>query len=305
MAKYSKTRINLEYLAARVIFGTLGHLPPSAAMAVGRAVGRLTYTFASDLRRTAHRNLLLAFPEKSEAQRKQLVLGCFRNLGRTLGFFSQFLTRSSEKLREGFNVTGIENIVAAKALGKGAIFYTGHLGMWELTSQGVCLVGHPFSFLVRRIDNPKVEELVDRARIRFGNKTLDKNSAARSMVKLLRSNDAFGLLPDLNTLGAEGIFVDFFGVPASTTFMVAKLALRTQAPIVPIFAPWNEKTKRFDVQIDPMVTIPITGDEEADVQALTSRITKIIEDRIRQYPDQWLWIHKRWKTRPPGEPNIY
>ena len=305
MAKYGKTRINLEYLAARVIFGTLGRLPPSAAMAVGRAIGRLTYTFASDLRRTAHRNLLLAFPEKSEEERKQLVRGCFRNLGRTLGFFSQFLTRSSEQLKEEFNVTGIEHIVAAKELGKGAIFYTGHLGMWELTSQGICLVGHPFSFLVRRIDNPKVEELVDRARVRFGNKTLDKNSAARSMVKILRSNDAFGLLPDLNTLGAEGVFVDFFGVPASTTFMVAKLALRTQAPIVPIFAPWNEKTKKFDVQIDPIVTIPITGDEEKDVQALTARITKIVEERIRRYPDQWLWIHKRWKTRPPGEPNIY
>lgn len=305
MAKYSKTRINLEYLAARVILGTLGHLPPSAAMAVGRAIGRLTYIFASDLRRTAHRNLLLAFPEKSEAERKLLVQGCFRSLGRTLGFFSQFLTRSAEELREGFNVTGIEHIAAAKALGRGAIFYTGHLGMWELTSQGVCLLGHPFSFLVRRIDNPKVEELVDGARVRFGNKTLDKNSAARSMVKLLRSNEAFGLLPDLNTLGAEGIFVDFFGVPASTTFMVAKLALRTQAPIVPIFAPWNEKTKKFDVQVGPMVSIPITGEEDTDVHALTSKITKIVEDRIRQYPDQWLWIHKRWKTRPPGEPNIY
>ena len=305
MAKHSKTRINLEYLAARVIFGALGHLSPSAAMAVGRAIGWLTYTFASNLRRTAHRNLLLAFPEKSEEERKLLVQGCFRSLGRTLGFFSQFLTRPADPLREQFDVTGIEHIVAAKALGRGAIFFTGHLGMWELTSQGVCLVGHPFSFLVRRIDNPKVEELVDGARVRFGNKTLDKNSAARSMVKLLRSNEAFGLLPDLNTLGAEGIFVDFFGVPASTTFMVAKLALRTQAPIVPIFAPWNESTKKFEVQIDPVVTIPITGDEETDVHTLTSKITKIVEDRIRRYPDQWLWIHKRWKTRPTGEPNIY
>jgi Kdo2-lipid IVA lauroyltransferase/acyltransferase len=305
MAKHSKTRIHLEYLAARVILGTLGHLPPSAAMALGRAIGRLTYSFAADLRRTGRRNLLLAFPEKSEEEREQLLLGCFRSLGRTLGFFSQFLTRSAETLRKGFDVTGLEHIVAAKALGKGAIFYTGHLGMWELTSQGICLVGHPFSFLVRRIDNPKVEELVDRARVRFGNRTLDKNSAARSMVKILRERDAFGLLPDLNMLGAEGIFVDFFGVPASTTFMVAKLALRTEAPIVPIFAPWNEKTKKFDVQVGPVVTSPITGDEDTDVHALTSSITKIVEDRIRQYPDQWLWIHKRWKTRPAGEPDIY
>jgi Kdo2-lipid IVA lauroyltransferase/acyltransferase len=305
MSKHSKTRINLEYLAARVILGTLGHLPLPASMALGRAIGRLTYIFAPDLRRTGKRNLLLAFPEKSEEERKQLLLGCFRNLGRTLAFFSQFLTRSPETLKKGFDVTGIEHIVAAKALGKGLIVYTGHLGMWELTSQGVCLVGHPFSFLVRRIDNPKVEELVDRARVRFGNQTMDKLAAARSMVKLLRERDTLGLLVDLNTLGAEGIFVDFFGVPASTTFMVAKLALRTETPIIPIFAPWNEQTKKFDVQVGSVVTIPISGDEDTDVHTLTSRLTKIVEERIRQYPDQWLWIHKRWKTRPPGEPDIY
>ena len=305
MAKHSKTRINLEYLAARLILGTLSHLSPTASMAVGRGIGLLTYVFAADLRRTGTRNLRLAFPEKTDAERKKLLLGCFRSLGRTLGFFSQFLTCSPEKLRESLNVTGVENIVAAKALKKGLILYTGHLGMWELTSQGLCLVGHPFSFLVRRIDNPKIEELVDKARVRFGNKTLDKFSAARSMVKLLRTRDTLGLLVDLNTLGAEGIFVDFFGVPASTTFMVAKLALRTETPIIPVFAPWNKTLGKFDVQVDPVVTIPMTGDEETDVHTLTSKLTKIVEDRIRLYPDQWLWIHKRWKTRPPGEPDIY
>jgi KDO2-lipid IV(A) lauroyltransferase len=169
----------------------------------------------------------------------------------------------------------------------------------------VCIVDKRFTVLVRRIDNPKVEQLVDQARLKFGNRTLDKNSAARSMVKLLRDGDAFGLLPDLNTLETEGIFVDFFGVPASTTFMMAKIALRTQAPIIPVFAPWNEQKKKFDVIVNQVVSIPVSGNEESDVHALTSKITKVVEDQIRQYPDQWLWIHKRWKTRPPGEPNIY
>ena len=305
MAKYSKTRLNLEYLAARIVLGTLSHLPPPAAMAVGRFIGRLTYIFAADLRRTGRRNLLLAFPEKTEEEREQLLLGCFRSLGRTLGFFSQFFTRSPEALKQSFDITSLEQIEAARALGKGIIFYTAHLGMWELTCQAVCIVDKQFTVLVRRIDNPKVEQLVDQARSKFGNRTLDKNSAARSMVRLLRDGDSFGLLPDLNTLETEGVFVDFFGVPASTTFMMAKIALRTQAPIIPVFAPWNEQTKKYDVIVDPVVTAPLTGDEETDVHALTSAITKVVENRIRQYPDQWLWIHKRWKTRPPGDPAIY
>jgi Kdo2-lipid IVA lauroyltransferase/acyltransferase len=159
--------------------------------------------------------------------------------------------------------------------------------------------------LVRRIDNPKVEQLVDRSRTRFGNQTLDKLSAARSMVKILRSGGTLGLLLDLNTLDEEAIFVDFFGVPASTNFMVAKLALRTEAQIIPVFAPWDNERKRFVLQLTPPVSIERTGDEEVDVRLLTTKLSLIIEDRIRRYPGQWLWIHKRWKTRPPGDPAIY
>lgn len=305
MAKHGNAQINVEYLAARAILALLSRLPLSVSMGIGRGLGRLAYTLALDLRRTGKRNLLLAFPEKSKAERERILRGCFRSLGRELGLFSQFLTKSPESLRAAFETTGVENIVTAKAQGRGVILFTAHLGAWELTSQGLCLVGHPFSFLVRRLDNPKVEQLVDRARTRFGNQTLDKLAAARSMVKILRSGQTLGLLLDLNTLDGEGIFVDFFGVPASTTFMVAKLALRTDSPIVPVFAPWNEQRKKFSVEIDPPVTIQVTGDEEVDIRNLTTKLSQIIEDRIRRYPDQWLWIHKRWKTRPPGEPSIY
>lgn len=305
MAKHGALQTTLEYVAVRSILAILGLLPLPIAMLLGRAMGGLAHLLARDLRRTAHRNLLLAFPEKSESERNEILRACFDSLGRELGAFSQFSTGSPESLRAHVVVEGLENLEAAKALGSGVILFTGHLGAWELTSFSLSLLGQPLSFLVRRIDNPKVEQLVDRSRTRFGNQTLDKLSAARSMVKILRSGETLGLLLDLNTLGEEAIFVDFFGVPASTNFMVAKLALRTEAQIIPVFAPWDNVRKKFLLQIAPPVSIERTGDEDVDVRRLTTELSLIIEDRIRRYPGQWLWIHKRWKTRPPGEPTIY
>jgi KDO2-lipid IV(A) lauroyltransferase len=156
------------------------------------------------------------------------------------------------------------------------------------------------------MDNPRLEQFVDSVRTRFGNQTIDKVSAARSMLKILRSGETpLGLLPDLNTLDDEAIFVDFFGVPAATTFIVAKLALRTGAPLVPIMAPWSDEKKKFLLMALPPISIEPSGDEDADVRLLTTKLSQLIETEIRKHPGQWLWIHKRWKTRPPGQPPIY
>jgi len=307
MAKQGKLQTFLEYAAAKSVLVTLGHLPAPTAMKLGRSVGKLAYVFAADLRRTGATNLRLAFPEKTEAERQALLRECFDNLGRQLGFFSQFATRSLEELQNMVEPHGLEHLEAAKANmnSAGLLLFTAHLGAWELTSFGPALFGHPFSFLVRRIDNPKIEQLVDQTRTRFGNQTIDKLSAARSMLKLLRSNGIVGLLPDLNTLDAEAIFVDFFGVPAATNFIMAKLALRTKSPIIPVFAPWSEEKGKYLVIVGPPVSFEPTGNEEEDVRALTTKLSQLIESTIRQYPGQWLWIHKRWKTRPKGEPAIY
>jgi Kdo2-lipid IVA lauroyltransferase/acyltransferase len=305
MAKHGKLQTTLEYLPARIILFSLGLMPASLAMSVGKMMGRLAFVFAANLRRTGERNLQLAFPDKTAEERLHLVRSCFLSLGRILGVFSQFSSRSAESIRRLFDIEGLNYLEAAKAQGNGVILFTGHLGAWELTAFALSLVGHPLSFLVRRIDNPLVEELVDKTRIRFGNLTLDKLSAARSMVKTLRSGESLGLLLDLNTLDDEAIFVDFFGIPASTNFMVAKLALRTNSPIVPIFAPWDESKQKFVVQLAPPIPVERTGEEESDVRNLTTRLSREIENQIRRYPEQWLWIHKRWKTRPPGEPGLY
>src|ERR1044072_3564715 len=270
-------------------------------------MSKLAYLVASDLRRTGAINLRLAFPEKTDDERAQLLRETFDNLGRLLGFFSQFSSRSREELTQLIEVRGLENLEAAKAVhGNRLILYTGHLGAWELTSFGLSLVNHPFTFLLRRLDTPRVEELVDEVRKKCGNETIDNVSAARSMLKILRSGETpLGLLPDLNTLDDEAIFIDFFGVPAATTFVVAKLAVRTNTPLVPVFAPWSEEKGKYLLIVEPPIPTSNSGDEEADVRELTMKLTQHIENRIRQYPGQWAWIHKSWKTRPPGEPPIY
>ena len=305
MAKHGKLLTNLEYLAARVILTFLGLMPPSVAMKFGGLIGKIGYSVAGNLRRTGETNLKLAFPDKTEPERTRILRACFGSLGRELGLFSQLSIKSPEMLRHLFELHGLEHLEAAKSRGNGAILFTAHLGAWELTSFSLSMIGQPLSFLVRRIDNPKVEQFVDNCRRRFGNQTLDKLAAARSMIKILRSGEALGLLLDLNTLDEEGIFVDFFGVPASTNFVVAKLALRTNAAIVPMFAPWNDDLKKFAVSIHPPVPFELSGNEEDDVRNLTAKLSLVIEEQIRRFPEQWLWIHKRWKTRPKGDPGIY
>jgi len=307
MAKAGKLQTFVEYAAAKSVLTTLGRLPAPAAMRIGRAMGKLAYVLAADLRRTAATNLRLAFPEKSDEERAALVRECFDSLGRLLGFFSQMGSRSEAELKQLVEVRGWENLEAAKEIsGQKLFLYTGHLGAWELTSFGFSLFGHPFMFLVRRIDNPQIEQMVDRVRTRFGNQTIDKLSAARSMFKVLRSGEmSIGLLPDLNTLHDEAIFIDFMGVPAATTFMMAKLALRTNTPIIPVFSPWSAEKGKYLIEVETPVTFDRTNDEEENVRRLTIAITQRVENQIRCYPGQWLWVHKRWKTRPPGERSVY
>jgi len=304
MAKQGKLQIKLEYLLARSVLGFFALLPLPISLRVGRLLSRLGF-LRSRLRRTGERNLELAFPELTAAERRGLLRGSFESLGRLLGVFSRFTKADVDCLKDSIDCEGLEWLEAALKKGRGAILFTGHVGAWELSSFALSLFGHPLSFLVRRVDNPKIEAMIDRARTHLGNRTIDKRSAAREMLQILRDNGTLGILVDLNTLDREAIFVDFFGRPAATTFLVAKLALRTGAEVLPVFAPWDEDRKRFLLKIDRPLTIERSRDEQEDVRRLTQQYTRVVEDYVRRYPDQWLWIHRRWKTRPPGEPEIY
>jgi KDO2-lipid IV(A) lauroyltransferase len=301
----SRLQIDLEYLIARSLLFAFGLLPLRVALFLGSMLGRGFYCFSGRLRRTGDRNLELAFPELDQKARRLLLRGCFESLGRLLGIFSHFATANPRTLQQMIDCEGLEHIKAAQESGRGVILFTGHVGAWELTSFALSLFGHPLSFLVRRIDNPKIEKLIDRRRTRLGNRTIDKRSAAREMLQLLQTGGTLGILVDLNTLDREGTFVDFFDVPASTTFVLAKLALRTEAVVLPVFAPWDQQRRRFLLKIDEPLSFERTGNDEEDVRRLTQLFTNVVEKYVRRYPDQWLWIHRRWKTRPPGEPEIY
>jgi KDO2-lipid IV(A) lauroyltransferase len=301
----SKLQIDFEYLLARSLIAVFGWLPLRISMLVGAKFAGVAGYFGGRLRRTGRRNLELAFPDLAPFERKRLLCGCFENLGRLLGVFSHFAAGDTRSLKGIIECEGLEHLDAARANGRGMILFTGHVGAWELSSFGLSLFGYPLSFLVRRIDNPKIEALVDRARTRLGNRTIDKRSAAREMLQILQNSGPVGILVDLNTLDREAIFVDFFSVQAGTTFMVAKLALRTGAAVLPVFAPWDKKRKCFRLRIDEPLSFQSSGNQTEDVRGLTQLYTAVVEKYVRRYPDQWLWIHRRWKTRPPGESEIY
>ena len=305
MGKQGKVRTALEYAAARTVLTGLRLLPRTLAVATGRGLGRLAYKLEGRLQRTGLRNLELAYPDMSQRERAQILRGCFINLGRLLGEVSHFPRATPESLQQIIDCEGLENLEAAHARGRGVILFTGHLGAWELSSFALSAFGYPMNFLVRRIDNPLVEQLIDKTRTRFGNRSIDKRAAARAMLRTLHAGGTLGILVDLNTQPHEGIFVDFFGIPASTTSGLASIALRTDAAVLPVFVPWDEQRQRFVLRIDPPITITPTGDAQQDVQQLTALLTSVVEKYVRGYPDQWLWIHKRWNTRPRGEANLY
>ncbi len=304
MAEPTKLRTDFEYLFARIVLGFFALLPLPTAINFGRTIGRIGM-LVPKLRRTGQRNLELAFPNLDENERARLLRGCFESLGRLLGVFSHLRDDSTENLRKKISCDGLEILRSASSANRGVIAFTGHVGGWELSSYALSLYDSPFAFLVRRIDNPKVEALVEQYRAARGNRTIDKRMAAREMLRLLKKGETLGILVDLNALDREAMFVDFFGVKAATTFVVAKLALRTGAPVVPVFSPWDKKLKKFTVTIGEPLKFDRTGDEEEDTLRATQLLTNVVEDWIRRYPDQWLWVHRRWKTRPAGSPRIY
>jgi Kdo2-lipid IVA lauroyltransferase/acyltransferase len=307
MAKHSKLQITLEYALARTLLSGLGLLPRRGALALGLTIARLAYLLPGNLRRTGQRNLEIAFPDLPARKRKQLLRGSFASLGRLLGEFSQLPRATPEKLRQliEYDEVGLAHLRAAEQNKRGVIFLTGHIGCWELHSFGWSVLEYPLSFLVRPLDNPRIEAMIEAIRTKFGNRAIDKQSAARQSLRVLREGGTLGILSDLNTQTREGVFVPFFGKLACTTAGIATLALKTDAVVIPTCAVWNPKRKRYFFHGDPPVELVRTGDHEKDIKLNTANFAAAVERMVRLYPDQWLWIHKRWKTRPPGEPDIY
>jgi KDO2-lipid IV(A) lauroyltransferase len=303
----SALQINLEYLTARLLLGFFGLLPLRLALLLGSGISRVAFHVAGKLRRTGERNLEIAFPGLPEDERNKLLRGCFENLGRLLALFSHFpsFTREQLRLMIDYDEVGLAHLRSAEKNQRGVIFLTGHLGAWEILSFGWSALEYPINFMVRPIDNPKIEEMIEEWRTRFGNVPIDKKSAARRALRVLHGGGTLGILSDLNTQVREGVFVPFFGKLACTNAGIATLALRTDAVVIPTCAVWDAKRGKFFFHGDPPVELIRTGDNEKDIEANTERFAAAMERMIRLYPDQWLWIHRRWKTRPPGEPDFY
>jgi Kdo2-lipid IVA lauroyltransferase/acyltransferase len=307
MAKHGKLQITLEYALARAILLSLGALPRRAAITLGLGLGHIAYFCAGGLRRTGQRNLEIAFPDLAEGDRRRILRGSFLSLGRLLGEFSQLPYATPKKLRKliEYDEVGLAHLRDAEKNKRGVIFLTGHLGVWELHSFGWSALEYPLSFLVRPLDNPRIEEMIERVRTRFGNRAIDKKSAARQSLRVLREGGTLGILSDLNTQPYEGVFVPFFGKLACTTAGIATLALKTDAVVIPTCAVWDKQRQRYFFHGDPPVELVRTGDHLKDIELNTARFAAAMERMVRLYPEQWLWIHKRWKTRPPGEADLY
>jgi Kdo2-lipid IVA lauroyltransferase/acyltransferase len=295
----------LEYAPVWLLVRLLGFAPPPLARAAGIALARLVYVLHGRLRRVGMRNLQLAFPQMPQSERRRVLRSVFSSLGRQLGDFCRFPRYNRENISQLAIYDGFENFERAQARGHGVLFLTAHFGGWEVSSFMHALHGHPLHILVRALDNPWLDRLVTRYRTLGGNRTLPKHDFARGVLMALRAGDTVGILMDQNMTPEQGVFVDFFGIAACTSTLMARMALRTEAAVVPGFCLWDPALRKYRVRFEPALETIRTGDEQADITANTAAYTKVIEDYARRYPEQWLWVHRRWKTRPPGEESLY
>ena len=298
-------RQRLEYALAWPFIKILGILPRALARAFGIGIGWVVYLLHVRLRQVGMRNLALAFPEKSAAQRARILRGEFTSLGRQLAEVCQIPKYTPENVDQVVVYEGFENYERARARGKGVLFLTAHFGGWELSAFTHSMHGHWMHVVVRPLDNPYLDRLIRNYRTMHGNKIVDKADFVRGLLAAMKAGEVVGILMDTNMTPPQGVFVDFFGIPACTASGLARIALRTDAAVVPGFTIWDPVLRKYRLRFDPAVKLIRTGHLEADIVANTRQFTKIIEDYVRQYPEQWLWVHRRWKTRPQGEKGLY
>jgi len=298
-------RQRLEYAAAWPFIKLLGILPRPLARAVGISLGRIFYLLHFRLRRVGMRNLALAFPEKTAAERARILRGEFTSLGRQLAELCQFPRYTRENVDQIVVYDGFENYERARARGKGVLFLTAHFGGWELSAFAHSLHGHWMHIVMRPMDNIYLNRLILQYRTMHGNKTVDKDDFVRGLLSAMKAGEVVGILMDTNMTPPQGVFVDFFGIPACTASGLARIALRTDAAVIPGFTICDSALGKYRLRFDPAVELVRTGHLEADIVANTQKFTSIIEEYVRKYPEQWLWVHRRWKTRPEGEKPLY
>ena len=300
-----KARHCIEFIFCWLVLKTLGSLPRAVARPCAGVLFGILSWFTPRLRRVGLQNLAMALPALNSPERERIVRGVYRSLARLLVEAAHCPTLTRSNVGQMVIFDGLENYDAALARGRGVIFLTAHVGAWELGAFAHGLRGDPLNVVYRALDNPSLNKLVNRYRSLGGNRLIEKRESARSILAALGRNETVGILADQNTLPEEGVFVSFFGIPASTTAGIARIALHSGAAVLPAFCVWDAGARRFCILYQRALDFSVTGDTERDVQAATQQMAAVIERVVRAWPDQWLWIHRRWKTRPPGQPPLY
>jgi len=285
----------VELLLARLVLASLSLTPLGVANFLARLYVHVLEFSVPRLRKTALTNLEMA----GLAGRERIAGGVFDSIARLAVSFARFPRINRQNISSWIRYEGLENFETARARGKGVLVATGHFGNWELSAFAHAYLVAPMYVVVRPIENPRIDRLVEDRRALSGNFIITKKDAARAILRALKAGEAVGILIDQNTLPQEGVFIDFFGVKACAGTAFVKLAHHSGAAVVPGYAIWSKEEKRYVLHFEPEV--PLTGDVQQDTQRVHTRL----EAAIRKNPDQWLWIHRRWKTRPPDEQAIY
>jgi KDO2-lipid IV(A) lauroyltransferase len=268
-------------------------LPMSLVLALGSMLGRAFYLVDGAHRRRALRNIQAAFPLRSSKECQAIARGMFSHFGRLLTVLLKFSTMTPSQMLARVKFEGEERVIAAHAQGKGVLLFTGHFGFWEINALVHALELRPMSVLARPLDNPLLHRLLESTRMKTGNSVIYRRGAIRRVMRALESNEAVAVLIDQHIQTADAVYVDFFNRPAATTSALAALALRTGAPVVPVFAlpiPGGRFRMVYEHAVDP----PSPDDPDA-VRELTQRCTDVLEMYVRRYPELWLWMHRRWR----------
>src|ERR1019366_8290428 len=295
----------IEYWLVLAVVRFLGSMPRGSARFFAEGLAWAVYQLFGRLRRVGERNLRLAFPQLSAEQRKALLRGTYRHLGWQLVEFCRMNGYTAQNTQDWIRTEGLEHYLSAQARGKGVLVLTGHLGAWELSSFYHSLMGCPMGMVIRRLDNRLLDQFVNGIRCLHGNRVLHKDDFARGLLTAMRAGQTVGILMDTNMTPPQGVFVRFFGVEACTASGLARVALKTGAAVLPGFMVWEKSEKKYVLHFGEEIAFKRSEDSDADILAATEACTQAIESWVRRYPEQWLWIHRRWKTRPAGDAKIY
>lgn len=283
----------------KLIVSLMAGIPLPAALAFGAALGWIYGSVIRYHRRDAIDALRRSYPEKTEREIRSIVNRMYKNLGMNQVEILRFAGGAIEETNNRITVVGREIIDKAFQRGKGVMILSAHFGNWDFLPMFAVKQHYPVTIISKEIKNKTINAIWMLTRKQFGVNIIPSHNSARETLRVLRRNELLGFIFDQNRPRDAGVFVDFFGRPACTSPGLAMLSAQAQAPVVPIFIHRTSDGNHV-LQIFPMLEPPPDREPET-VRKATQEYTKIIEDEIRQYPEQWIWLHRRWKTRPLPE----